>query len=72
MSPTAVDEDITSSDAHETPLDIQGPITRARAQQLNLEVRSFLSTSFYDFENRLLSHDYIVIRNKGEDQEMRG
>jgi len=66
------DEDITSSDAHETPLDIQGPITRARARQLNLEVRSFLSTSFYDFENRLLSHDYIVIRNKGEDQEMRG
>ena len=29
---------------------------------------SFLSKSFYDFENRLLPNDYIVIRNHGEDQ----
>jgi hypothetical protein len=44
------DEDITYLDAHNTPpLDIQGPITRARARQLNLEVSSFLSTSTYDF-----------------------
>jgi hypothetical protein len=65
------DEDITHLDAHNTPpLDIQGPITRARARQLNLEVSSFLSTSTYDFENRLLSNDYIVIRNQEEDQEM--
>jgi hypothetical protein len=67
------DEDITHLDAHNTsPLDIQGPITRARAQQLNLEVSSFLSTSTYDFENRLPPNDYIVIRNQGEDQEMHG
>jgi hypothetical protein len=32
------DEDITPSDAHNTPLNIQGPITRARARQLNLHV----------------------------------
>jgi hypothetical protein len=56
-------------DAHNTPpLDIQGPITRARAQQLNLEVSSLLNSSFYNFENRLLPNDYIVIRNMGEDQ----
>jgi hypothetical protein len=52
------------------PLDIQGPITRARARQLNLEVSSFLSTSTYDFKNRLLPNDYIMMRNHGEDQEM--
>jgi hypothetical protein len=65
------DEDITHLDAHNTsPLDIQGPITRARALQLNLEVNSFLSILTYDCENRLLPNDYIVIRNRGEDQEM--
>jgi hypothetical protein len=63
------DEDIAPLDAHNTPpLDIQGPITRARAQQLNLEVSSLLNSSFYNFENRLLPNDYIVIRNMGEDQ----
>jgi hypothetical protein len=35
-------------------------------------VSSFISTSFYDFENRLLPNDYIMIRNEGEDQEMLG
>jgi hypothetical protein len=30
------DEDITSLDAHNTPLNIRGPITRVRARQLNL------------------------------------
>jgi hypothetical protein len=39
---------------------------------LNLEVSSFLSTSFYDFENRLLANDYIMIRNEGEDQGICG
>jgi len=67
------DEDITPLDARNIPsVDIQGPITRARARQLNLEVSSFLSTSTYDFENRLLPNDYILIRNQGEDQEMHG
>jgi hypothetical protein len=37
-----IDEDITHLDAHNTPpLDIQGPITRAHARQLNLEVMLF-------------------------------
>jgi hypothetical protein len=62
------DEDITHLDAHNSPpLDIKGPITRARARQLNLEVSSFLGTSTYNLENKLLPNDYIVIRNQGED-----
>jgi hypothetical protein len=69
---TRRDEDITPSDTHKTPLDIQGPITRARVRQLNLEVSSFLSTSLYVFENRLLPNDYIMIRNHGEHQEILG
>jgi hypothetical protein len=64
------DEDITPSDARNTLLNIQGPITRARARQLNLHMSSFLSTSFYDFENRLLPNDYILIKNEGDDQRM--
>jgi hypothetical protein len=63
------DEDITPSHTHthnDPLLDIQGPITRARVRQLNLEVSSFLSNSLYDLENRLLPNDYIVLRNEGE------
>ena len=60
------DEDITPSDAHDDPtLDFHGPITRARVRQLNLQVSSFLSKSLYDFQNRLLPNDYIVLRNHG-------
>jgi hypothetical protein len=35
---------------------------------LNLEVSSFLNSSSYDYENRLLPNDYIVIRDHGEGQ----
>ena len=52
--------------------DIQGPITRARARQLNLQGSSFLSNVYYESENRLLPNDLIVLRNKGEDQQGRG
>jgi hypothetical protein len=63
------DEDITPLDTYSNPpLNIQGPITRARARQLNLEVSSFLNSSSYDYENRLLPNDYIVIRDHREDQ----
>jgi hypothetical protein len=54
------------------PVIIQGPITRIRARQLHLEVSSFLSTFSYEFENRLLPNEYIVIRNHGEDQRTVG
>jgi hypothetical protein len=59
-----IDEDITPLHTHNDPLlDIQGPITRARAHQLNLEVSSVLSNSLYD---------YIVLRYEGEVQETHG
>ena len=52
--------------------DIQGPITRARARQLNLQVSSFLSNVYFESENRLLPNDLIVLSNKGEDQQGHG
>ncbi len=68
-----LDADITPSDTHNNPQPvIQGLITRARARQLNLDVSSFLCSSLYEFENRLLPNDYIVIRNNGEDKETLG
>nr|ABA96965.2 retrotransposon protein, putative, Ty3-gypsy subclass [Oryza sativa Japonica Group] len=67
------DADITTSDTHNNPPTvIQGPITRARARQLNLEVSSFLCSSLYEFENRLLPNDYIVLWNNGGDKETLG
>jgi len=64
------DEDITPMDIQEVPpLDIQtiqGPITRVRTRQLNLEVSSLLSVSINNCENGLLPNFYNVIRNQGE------
>ena len=71
MTPIQEGED----DVDITPLDtnnIQSPITRARARQLNLEVSSFLNTSLYDYKDRLLPNDYIVIRNHGGGEGMLG
>ena len=60
-------------DINDTPQeDIQGPITRARARQLNLQVSSFLSNVYCESENRFLPNDLIVLRNKEEDQQGRG
>ena len=53
-------------------VDIQSLITRARARLLNLQVSSFLSNVYCEFENRLLSNDLIVLRNKEEDHQRRG
>ena len=45
------DEDITPSDVPaDPPTVMQGPMTRARMRQLNLEVSSFLSDHFHTFE----------------------
>ena len=61
------DEDITSSEVPaDPPTVMQGPMTRARKRQLNLEVSSFLSDTFHTFENRLLPNDVILLRNIGE------
>ena len=48
---------------------MQGPMTRARMRQLNLEVSSFLSDPFHTFENRLLPNDVILLRNIGGGHE---
>jgi hypothetical protein len=67
------DEDITPLDTNNNPpLNVHGPITRARARQLNLEMSSFLNSSSYDYENRLLPNDYIMIRDHGEGQGILG
>ena len=54
------DEDIPPSDP---PNNMQGPMTRARMRQLNLQVSSFLSDPFHTFKNRLLPNDVIFFRN---------
>jgi hypothetical protein len=64
------DEDITPMDTNNTPqVDIQGPITRARARQLNLQVISFLRNYSCAFESSMLPNDLIILRNEGEDQQ---
>jgi hypothetical protein len=40
---------------------------RYLAQQLNHQVNSFLCSSAYNIESRLLPNDLIVLRNQGED-----
>jgi hypothetical protein len=61
------DEDINTSATIIPFIEILGPITRSRAQQLNHQVNSFLSSSVYNIESRLLPNDLIVLRNQGED-----
>jgi hypothetical protein len=60
-------------DANDTPhVDIQGPITRARARQLNLQEISFRRNYSCAFDSSMLPNDLIVLRNEGEDQQGRG
>jgi hypothetical protein len=61
------DEDITPMDTNNTP-QVDYPITRAHARQLNLQVISFLSNYSCAFESSMLPNDLIVLRNEGEDQ----
>ncbi|XP_012702858.1 uncharacterized protein LOC105914754 [Setaria italica] len=63
------DEDIPSNDTT-TPTMQQGPMTRARARELNYQVNSFLTVHKPSSQNwMLLSHcdDFIIIRNDGEE-----
>jgi hypothetical protein len=64
---TQGDEDINTSATIIPSVEILGPITRSRAQQLNHQVNSFLCSSAYNIECRLLPNDLIVLRNQGED-----
>jgi hypothetical protein len=63
------DEDINTSATIIPSVEILGPITRSRAYQLNQQVNSFLCSSAYNIESRLLPNDLIVLRNQGEDHE---
>jgi hypothetical protein len=60
-------EDINTSATIIPSVEILDPITRSRAQQLNHHVNSFLCTSDYNIESRLLPNDLIVLRNQGHD-----
>jgi hypothetical protein len=60
------DEDINTLATIISSIEILGPITRSRAQQLNHQVNSFLCSSAYNIESRLLPNDFIVLRNQGE------
>jgi hypothetical protein len=61
------DEDINTLATIIPSIEIVGPITRSRAQQLNHQVNSFLYSSTYNIESRILPNDLIVLRNQGED-----
>jgi hypothetical protein len=61
------DEDINSSATIIPSIEILGPITQSQAQQLNHQVNSFLFSSAYNIESRLLPNDLIIIRKQGED-----
>jgi hypothetical protein len=61
------DKDINTSATIIPSVEILGPITRSRAQQLNHQVNMFLCSSAYNIGRRLLPNDLIILRNQGED-----
>jgi hypothetical protein len=61
------DEDINTSVTNIPSIEILIPITQSRAQQLNHQVNSFLCSSSYNIESRLLPNDLVILRNQGED-----
>lgn len=61
------DEDITSTDTTK-PIAQEGPMTRARARQLNYQVKSFLTVYSSSSQNGVLLNpcgDFVMIRNMG-------
>ena len=70
----AFDEDIptTVTTTSPTTTQIQGPITRARARQLNYQVLSFIGTLPNLHENMLLSKTdvFVTLRNNGPSEEL--
>jgi hypothetical protein len=61
------DEDIPRHD--DSPIAIQGPITRACARQLHYQVKSFLSCTSCEHQDRLLPNEIIIVRNEGQAYE---
>jgi hypothetical protein len=63
------DEDIPSNDTT-TPIAQQGPMTRARARELNYQVKSFLANHTSSSQNWVLQNgccDLLVVRNMEEE-----
>jgi hypothetical protein len=60
------DEDINTLAIIIPSIEIRGPITRSRVQQLNHQVNLFLCSSGYNIESRLLPNNLIILRNQGE------
>jgi hypothetical protein len=66
-NPRIHDEDIpTHDDSHAS---IQGHITRARARQLQYQVKSFLSSTPCQLQDRLLLNEILIVRNEGQAYE---
>jgi hypothetical protein len=61
------DGDIPTHD--DSSVAIQGPITRARACQLQYQVKSFLSSTPCQLQDRLLPNEILIIRNEGKTYE---
>jgi translation initiation factor IF-1 len=59
------DEDINTLATIIPSVEIVGPITRSRGQQLNYQVNSFLCSSTYNIESWLLPNDLVILRNQG-------
>jgi hypothetical protein len=67
------DEDIATIDAT-TPCAQQGPLTRARARQLNYQVKSFLAVQTSPYVNGVLLNkcdDFLMFRNLGHEPDWR-
>jgi hypothetical protein len=62
-----IDEDINTLAIIIPSVEILGPLIQSRAQQLNHQVNSFLCSSAYNIEYRLLPNNLIILRNHGED-----
>jgi hypothetical protein len=60
-------EDIPNVDTTTTHPHVQGPLTRARARQLNYQVLSFLGTIPNIYENMMMpkSDVFVLLRNDG-------
>jgi hypothetical protein len=61
------DEGIPTYD--DSPVAIQGPITRARARQLQYQVKSFLCSTPSKLHDRLLPYEILIVRNEGQAYE---
>ena len=67
------EEDIPTVDTTTTHPHVQGPLTRARARQLNYQVLSFLGTVPNIHENMMLpkSDVFMLLRNNGPSTDER-